>query len=537
MALTRRQLTRYTVSLGLAAWLPTQLRSSQSPKTPPLVTPSSLADSLTRQVNQILNQSPQLKLDETQLLIPTYLGNDQRRYYGRGTPAALTVQHRFYLGSNVSRVGGTVYSWSGAGWTGQPTLLRDRGRLYLIIGAYNHQLRKIDLESRQEVWTYQFDDILKGTATLYIDETASDENRIVIVQGSRLGVNKSLSSAVVPSFRAISLRTGQELWRMNIRKTDSYSRDNDSSPLYLGQQTLFNAGENSIGYFINSRSDSRRPNNGFFAPEIYQELQLYNSTDVSRYRGNLVAESSPARVGDRLYLASGGGRIYGIDINRRTIVWQFRSGGDLNGTISIAQDGKLFSTLDREHIPGQGGVYKLDPSKPDPDCVDWFLPVANIPFAGWKGGITGSVALNDEYRAPDIPPLFASNAIDGYLYLGSQTQVTGETVFGPFQQREYNTPILIAKEAIGPSISTPIFTDGNRLVAAGYNGVHLFQLNYRLASADDPLALPGGRGQFYRISLEKLAHFTSGGAFESTPIVWEGSVYLCSRDGWMYQLG
>ncbi|MFP4652270.1 MAG: hypothetical protein ACLFM4_07580 [Phormidium sp.] len=537
MPLTRRQLTRYTVFLGLAAWLPPQLRSSQPSKTGPLVTPSSLSDSLTRQVNQILNHSPQLELDETQLLIPTYLGNDQRRYYGRGTPAALTVQHRFYLGSSISRVGGTTYSWSGAGWTGQPTLLRDRGRLYLIIGAYNQQLRKIDLESRQEVWSYQFDDILKGTATLYLDETASDDNRIVILQGSRLGLNKSLNSAVVPSFRAISLRTGKELWRLNIRKTDSYSRDNDSSALYLGQQTLFNAGENSIGYFINSRIASRRPEKGFFAPDIEQELQLYDPADIPLYRGNLVAESSPARLGDRLYLASGGGRIYGIDINQRTIVWQFRSGGDLNGTISIAQDGKLFSTLDREHIPGKGGLYKLDPSQPDPDCVDWFLPVENIPFAEWQGGITGSVALNDEYRAPDTPPRFATNAIDGHLYLGSQTQVTGETVPGPFQQREYKTPIIIAKEAIGPSISTPIFTDGNRLIAAGYNGVYLFQLNYSLASANDPLALPGGQGQFYRISLEKLAHFNSGGAFESTPIVWDGSVYICSRDGWMYQLG
>ncbi|NMG58316.1 hypothetical protein E1H12_07200 [Geitlerinema sp. P-1104] len=537
MALTRRQLTRYTLSLGLAAWLPARLRSSQAPPTPPLVTPTSLADTLTRQVTEILNASPKLDLPETQLLVPTYLGNDQRRYYGQGTPEGLNLHHRFYLGSGISIVGGTSYTWSGAGWTGQPTLVRDRGRLYLVIGAYDHQLRKIDLETQEEVWTYRFDDILKGTATIYIDEAASEENRIVILQGSRLGINKSLASAFTPSFRAVSFRTGKELWRMNIRRTDSYSRDNDSSPLYLGNHTLFNAGENSIGYFINSRIDQRRPEQGFFVPDIYKELQLYEAEDVALYRGNLVAESSPARWGDRLYLASGGGRIYGIDIPSQTIVWRFRSGGDLNGTISIAQDGKLFSTLDREHIPGQGGAYKLDPSKPDPDCVDWFLPTGNVRFAEWEGGITGSVALNDQYRAPNTPPLFATNAIDGHLYIGSQTQVTGERVPGPLQQHQYNTPIIIFKERIGASISTPIFTDGNRLISAGYNGVHLFQLNYDIASPDDPQALDGGQGQFYRISVEKIASFNLGGSFEATPVVWDGLVYLCSRDGWMYCLG
>ena len=270
----------------------------------PLVTPTSLSDTITRQVTEILNASPQ---DDTQLLVPTYLGNDQRRYYGQGTPEDLTLHHRFYLGSGISIVGGTSYTWSGAGWTGQPTLLRDRGRLYLVIGAYDHQLRKIDLETQEEVWTYRFDDILKGTATIYIDETASEENQIVILQGSRLGVTNSLASAFVPSFRAVSFRTGQELWRMNIRRTDSYSRDTDSSPLYLGNHTIFNPGENSIGYFINSRVEERRPYQGFFVPEIYKELQLYEAEDVPLYQGNLVAESSPARWGDRLYLASGGG--------------------------------------------------------------------------------------------------------------------------------------------------------------------------------------------------------------------------------------
>lgn len=535
MRLTRRQFTARVVPLAVGAWLPVGLRRLWHPRSRPLVRPVSLSDTVTTQVNELLGDPG--TAPEFELLVPTYLGSPQRRFYGRGTPQGLAPRDRLYLGSGNSVVGGQLTTWSGAGWTGQPTIARDRGRTYLIIGAFDHNLRKIDLATNQVVWQYTFDDILKGSSSLYIDDTADDDNRIVILQGSRRGIRKGLSDPFVPSFRAISFRTGQELWRLNIRATDSYSRDNDSTALYLGDRTIFNVGENAIGYFLDSRVANVQTQNGVAVPTVYQELTLYDPADVSLYGGNLVAESSPARVGDRLYIAGGGGRIYGIDLNTRQIVWQFRSGGDLNGTIAISRDGKLFSTLDRERVPGRGGAYKLDPSQPEPDCVEWFLPTLNLGFSEWQGGITGSVALNDEYRAADIPPLFATNAIDGNLYIGSQTRVTGEKVADPFLQRDYDTPVLVFQQQIGASISTPIFTDGNRLVAAGYNGIYLFQLRYELASADDPLALPGVSGAYYRVFVSELDRFQSAGAFESTPTVWDGIVYAGSRDGWLYALG
>lgn len=537
MKLTRRKFAARTLQSLLGASVPLWLRRPFGLQAPPLVSPVSLADTVTRQVNDLLNSNPERLRPDIELFVPTYLGNPQRRFYGRGTPQGLALRDRFYLGSGTSVVGGRLGTWSGAGWTGQPTIARDGDRTYLVIGAYDRSLRKLDIETRQVVWRYQFDDILKGSSSLYIDETADEDNRIVILQGSRRGVGNSLGSPFVPSFRAISFRTGKELWRLNIRQTSSYSRDNDSTALDLGDGTLFNVGENAIGYFIDSSTQNVSPKNGFSVPNIEQEIQLYESEDVALYGGNLVAESSPAILGDRLYIASGGGRIYGIDLNTREIVWRFRAGGDLNGTIAISREGKLFSTLDRERIPGQGGAYKLDPSKPDPDCVEWFLPTLNLPFATWEGGITGSVALNDEYRAPDIPPLFATNAIDGNLYVGSQNRVTGQQVRGPFLQRDFDTPVIVFQKQIGASISTPIFTDGNRLVSAGYNGVHLFQLNYTVASSNDPLALPGASGTFYRVQVEEIATFNPGGSFEATPVVWEGQVWVCSRDGWMYTLG
>ncbi|MCZ0898821.1 hypothetical protein ON021_23605, partial [Microcoleus sp. HI-ES] len=200
---------------------------------------------------------------EIELLVPTFLGNDKRRFYGRGVPKSLKLIDKFQLGSGRTFLGRRSVVWSGAGWTGQPTITRDGGKTYLIIGAYDHNLRKIDIATNKEVWRYKFDDIIKGSSTIYIDQKASAENRIVILQGSRSGGG---GKSVVPSFRAISFRTGKELWKLDIRKTPSYSRDNDSSALDLGGGVLFNAGENAIGYFLDSSTSSAKIKQGIKQP-------------------------------------------------------------------------------------------------------------------------------------------------------------------------------------------------------------------------------------------------------------------------------
>ena len=533
----RRRFGRYFglfVSGTIASLLSPRRAASQSRRA---ILPIAISDTVRAQVNTLVNEV-RPTIPETELLIPTYLGSAQRRFYGRGQPNALQRLNRFYLGSGISIVGGTADTWSGAGWTGQPTIVRDRGKTYLTIGAYDHSLRKLDLETFEVLWRYEFDDILKGTASIYLDETAEEDDRLVILQGSRHGVGNTLTTPnPVPSFRAISFRTGRELWRLNIRLTDSYSRDNDSSAIALGNGELFNVGENAIGYFLNASAASARPTDGIQQPQILQELKLYEDADIAKYRGNLVAEASPALLNDRLYIASGGGRIYGIDISSRKIIWRFQAGGDLNGSIAISRDGKLFATVDREKIPGLGGAFKLDPTRPDPDCVDWFMPTLDRGYADWEGGITASVALNDEYRSSETPPLFATSSVDGNLYIGSQTETSG-TAFGPLNDRRYPIPKILATYPIGASISTPIFTDGNRLIAAGYGGIHLFQMTFIVANdgstPDTPTAI-GASGTRYRLTLELIDRVA--GSFESTPIVWDGKIYICSRDGWLYSFG
>jgi outer membrane protein assembly factor BamB len=472
----------------------------------------------------------------TDLLLPTYLGNDRRCFYGRGTPKQFKLVDQFYLGTGKTKFQG-ITEWSGAGWTGQPTLVRDRGKDYLIIGSYDHHLRKIDLATNGEVWRYKFDDILKGTATIYEDETADADNRIVILQGSREGLDNDLGQAQpIPSLRAISFRTGRELWRLDIRLTDSYSRDHDGSPLYLGDGLVFTAGENGIGYFLASSTAKAKQKDGIKQPPISAEVVLYQPDDIYRHRGNLVTESSPARLHDRVYIASGSGHIFGIDIATKKIVWDFFTGTDLDGTVVISRDEKLFVTVEKQYNSGQGGVLKLNPAKPPKDAVEWFLPTGNLQFEGWEGGIIGSTAINDEYNQ-EFPALFAVVALDGFVYIGSQHQLSGTRVLDPHQQKYYDSPLILYQKEIGSSISTPIFTDDHHLIVPSYNGVHWFKLDFQATNQKGTRTIVSKVGNLFNLRVSYKAVFMEGVSFESTPIIWDNLVRICSRDGYLYTIG
>jgi len=469
------------------------------------------------------------------LLVPTYLGNDKRRFYGRGTPEGLNLKGKFYLGKGQTRVRDAIKTWAGAGWTSQPSLVEDSGETYLVVGSNDHHLRKIRLRDLQEVWKFEFPDVIKGSPSLFINEKGSADNRVIILQGSRRGINSygaSAASKPVMSFKAVSFRTGKHLWDLDVTKTPSFSRDNDGSALYLGGGRFFNAAENSIGYFV--KVDCANEGQPKF--KIEGSVQLFSAADIKGHGGNIVAEASPSKLGNTIFLPCGSGHIFGIDIPTKKIIWDFPTGSDMDGSAIITKSEKLICSIEKEFIPGKGGVIMLDPRKKPLESVIWFLPTDDKNFASWKGGVIGSASVNDEYNHNQYPPLFAATAIDGFLYVGSQTRLSGEKAAGPDGITTYPTPYVAAKIKIGPSISTPIFTDGNMLVAAGYSGVRLFALTYTPVDPKDPQALKGEDGKFYKVSVEQKASFKTSTSFESTPVVHGGNVIICSKDGNLYVL-
>ncbi|MBN1620336.1 PQQ-like beta-propeller repeat protein, partial [candidate division WOR-3 bacterium] len=352
------------------------------------------------------------------LISGTFLGNQNRNYYGENPPDALDVIWKTKLGTGTTIVGSRGETrWSGSGWTGQPLLIEHAGELYLIQGAFDHNLKKIKAQNGEIVWQYRFDDIIKGTGTAvcmpWLEDTASS---VAIVQGSRLGVTNTLRSPAVLSLRAVSFFTGEELWSFDVRKTRSYSRDADGSGLFL--DSLFYIGlENGIFTVLDPDPSKGEIRQGVFQPRLIGEIQLYDEKDVESHGGNLVIESSVSRIGDILYVTAGSGHVFGIDVKSLDVVWDFYIGSDLDGSPVVTYDSCLLVSVEKQYIPGRGGVFKLDPSKEPDSAVVWYFPTGDRRFGDWQGGVIGTCAVNDHYRENEDPALAAFVAIDGNIYV------------------------------------------------------------------------------------------------------------------------
>ena len=448
----------------------------------------------------------------------TFLGNWQRNYYGNEAPDNLKLNWKLYLGKGETVISRKLGSriWAGAGWTGQPLLVKEDSNLFIIQGAYDHNLKKINAVDGKIVWQYAFDDVIKGTGTLW-NNPASDEqrNRLVILQGSRLGVGNFLDSDHIPSYRAVSYFTGEELWRFDSKWTDSYSRDVDGSALILND-TAYLGFENALFTLFSPDYKKAKIKDGMFQPEVYLELPLYTSKDVVAHRNNVVTESSPCILDGVIYIASGSGHVFGYDISKKKIVWDFYIGSDMDGSAVVTSDSCLLVSVEKQYIRGQGGIFKLNPRKPVAEAVVWYFPVENKEYASWEGGVIGTAGINDSYNTGNYPFLAAFMAIDGNMYVVDHRQVVqGVKVLGPDSLSQYPSPRLVFKTHIGPSISSPLLIN-NKIIAAGYGGIYLYAYNDQL-------------------DFTLLDKFVT--AFESTPVVYNRKIYVASRDGYFYCLG
>jgi outer membrane protein assembly factor BamB len=452
-----------------------------------------------------------IKNPDYEILVASFLGDDKRCYYGEDPPSSLDLNWKCWLGGAVSHMpkneNGSNIRY-GAGWTGQPLLFREKGDLYLIQGSYDYHLRKIDAETGEVIWKYAFDDAIKGTGTLWLNKnTDREEAKLVVLQGSRQNAYS------IYNYRCISAINGEELFRMKVEKTPSCSRDVDGSVLIVND-TAYIGLENGLFEVFNPDDDYATRNKYFYEPEIYNELKLYSSQDISRRGCNIITESSPALLGRKIYIAAGSGYVYGYNIDKGEIDWEFYIGSDLNGSCVVTEDSCLLVPIEKQFIAGKGGMLKLNPRKESKDAVEWYFPVNNLHLLDWDGGIIGSASINDKYKSSGQKSLAAFSGIDGYLYVIDYKSIDGTTKSFDGKTIE-NKPELVFKYKIGSSISSPLILN-NKLIAAGYEGIYLFEFN-----------------ESYEFTLLDKKNYV----FEATPIVYDGKVYIASKDGYLYCFG
>lgn len=459
---------------------------------------------------KIIEFEREKKLD-IQVIQGTFLGNERRNYYGNNLPDSLRLIWKHEIGCGPTVLTKGTEQWCGAGWTGQPLIIKEKNGTFLIQGCYDHHLKKINIQNGELVWQYQFDDIQKGTGTIYINPYEKDSlNKILILQGSRLGIKNKLRQDTIPSFRAISYYTGKEVWRINVKNGPSFSRDVDGSALVLND-TIYIGLENGYFSILSPNSTLNKTRNYSFNP-IIREYPLFTDTDKKIHRGELVIESSPSLLHHHIYITAGSGHLYGYNLKTHNIDYDLYVGSDINGSPVITNDDCILITLEKEFIKGNGGVMKVNPSKEQ--NIEWYLPTGNKIFSGWEGGIVGTASTNDYFDEKNS--LACTNALDGYLYLFDykKTHYT-DSVVGPDGFTKYPTPIVYDKYEIGPSISTPIFIK-NKICTAGYNGIFLFEI-----TPDKKLKL--------------IANYP--GIYEATPTAYNNRIYIASKGGHLYCLG
>ena len=474
--------------------------------------------------------------------VGTFLGNYGRRFYGLGpAPSRLDVLWRVKLGSGWSS--GKLDSdppskWAGSGWTGQPNVVVDGGKTYVLAGSYGYKLRRIDAQTGEVVWAYRYDDIIKGSPSVFQNPSPTGaDDKYIVVAGSRRGYPYKLDDPRVAPLRAVTFGSGTELWRLPVPQTRSYSRDCDGSGFYHDGR-FFIGVESGWFYALDPlRTETWAEGE---KPVVEARQLLLGDERASDQGRDLVLESSASALGKNLYIASGAGHVYGLRRSDLKVVWDYFVGSDLDGTPVPTRKSLLLQAVEKQYIEGKGGMLALDPSKPADQATVWFFPTGNRKVGDWDGGVVGSAAVNDEYNDDGAhPALCAFNAIDGYLYVISQDTMSEQTVAGPNREKGLATPVQVARIWNGGSISTPIIV-GDALVAGGYDQrVHLYHIRYAPAEKGDAGALPSanGDGRYWTVTLEERDQFYAEGAFESTPTMWDGRIYIGCRDGWFYCLG
>ncbi|MGA1078567.1 MAG: PQQ-binding-like beta-propeller repeat protein [Nitriliruptoraceae bacterium] len=423
-----------------------------------------------------------------------FRGNPTRTFYGVGpVPREPSVawsapdERRCSIEGDLEDGG---REWCGIGWTGQVLLREDAdGAVEVIVGAYDGGLHFHDgatgTATRPSVMT---DQMVKGTGALDPDGFP------LAVFGSRDGFLRVV---------ALDREVPTELWRLGRHPQGVWNDDWDASPTIL-DDVLHAAGED--GWFRMWRLHRAYGPDGLVTvdPELVLEVPGFDDELIARLGDrNVSIESSPAVTADRVYWVNSGGRVMGIDRvaaldGRAHVTLDVWLGDDGDASIVVDRDGMLYVALEEERrLPaaaGMGQLVKLDPSRPD-DPVVWRLEVPSDPtLEDGDGGIWATPALYGEHLfvPTNAGDLLVVDRADGAV-------VWRERLGGPL----WSSPAVV-EEPGGPAW----------LVVATCANASL-----RGYTLEDPAA-PELR---WRVPLP--------GCVEATPVVWEGSIYVGTRDG------
>lgn len=426
-----------------------------------------------------------------------FRGNPTRTFYGDGDVASepeILWRYPESAMCSTSSAGGETKVWCGSGWTGQPVVWeRPDGKTEVIFGAYDRAVHFVDAETGEDLRPkFPTGDIIKGSVTLDPDGYpllyfGSRDNKVRVVALDR----------DVPTL----------VWSMDANEVNGiWNNDWDSNPVIV-DDIMYEGGENGWFFAVELHRSYDADGLVAVAPEKVLQMPGYDDELISKSGRNVSIESSVAVFEQRVYFTNSGGRIVGVDVSDvrngvAPIVFDFYAGGDIDATPAIDADGNLYISI--EHEPTQmgavetarnlevGQLIKLNPYA-DGDPLIWGVDLT-VPGTADSGSWAS--------------PALHNGVVYTNTHQGELIAVDGET-----------GEVVWSDDVGFHSWSSPSVV-GDVLVTATCVG------DVRAYSLADPR------------SPQKLWSVDLGGScLESTPAIWNGRIYLGSRDGYLRALG
>ncbi len=427
-----------------------------------------------------------------------FRGNPTRSWYGRGpVPDDPAVRWQFPAGDgqlcSESTAAGETKRWCGTGWTGQPIVWnRPDGVTEMIVGTYDRRVHFLDTATGTPTRPpFVTGDLIKGTVTLDPDGFP------LLYVGSRDNRYRVL---------ALDRDVPTELFALTPHPQGVWNNDWDGNGAIV-DGILYLGGEDSWFRAVDLRRSRDADGLVQVDPVVLAEAPGFDDElfdDVGD--GNVSIESSPLVIGDVVYVANSGGLVSGFDVSRvrqgeMPRVFRYWLGDDADATLVAGPDGLLYAAVEYERGLGRahevGQLVALDPSRADDPRV-WGIPVPPRETGGdGNGGIWATPAVHGDH-------LYVTTHPGDLLVVDRHTgEVTHEERIG---YHEWSSPVVV----------------DDTLVVGLCEGGGL--RGYRL---DDPA----------RPVVAWEVSIPTGSCIESTPAVWEGGLYVGSRDGRIYGLG
>ena len=422
-----------------------------------------------------------------------FRGNPTRTFYGTGPlPDGVEVIWRFpdQPMCGTSPVGGEATVWCGTGWTGQPVVWeRPDGVTEVIFGAYDKNIHFLNAATGERTRPdFYMGDIIKGSVVL------DPDGYPLLYAGSRDS-----------RYRVIALdrETPVEVWGLEASSVAGmWNNDWDSSAVIVNDMLLI-GGENSWWFAVKLNREHDETGLVTVQPEILYQTPMWTDALLGAVGRQQSVETSTAVFGDVAYVGNSAGRVAGFDISdgdwsTDRLVFDFWMGDDVDATIVIDEQGSLYvsSEIDLGTDRGRdvGQLVRLDPSLEEPLVWSVDVPTAN----GVIGGIWATPALGD-----------------GVLYAATNT--------GELLAVDVNDGSILWSDSVGiHAWSSPVIIDDTLVVAIDCEIDSGFRA-YDITAPEQPVRLWESR-------------VTEGG-IESTPAVWNGTMFVGSRDGFFYALG